>query len=122
MLNVSWENTDFSFNSDGYLVNPSMIIITLDRGRQWDKVRMFFLLVQFNFLLPYSIQKVASPMASSILTRLRRFHCPQGSCESNCHRQIACVPQCYSSERCQLPLFMFRKWNIKLNIYVSYQC
>lgn len=42
MLNVSWENTDFSFNSDGYLVNPSMIIITLDRGRQWDKVRMFF--------------------------------------------------------------------------------
>ncbi|CAM4401840.1 unnamed protein product [Leuciscus chuanchicus] len=38
MLNVSWENTDFSFNNDGYLVNPSMIIITLDRGRQWDKV------------------------------------------------------------------------------------
>nr|XP_055050690.1 glutamate receptor, ionotropic, N-methyl D-aspartate 2Ca [Misgurnus anguillicaudatus]XP_055050691.1 glutamate receptor, ionotropic, N-methyl D-aspartate 2Ca [Misgurnus anguillicaudatus] len=38
MLNVSWENTDFSFNNDGYLVNPTMIIITLDRGRQWDKV------------------------------------------------------------------------------------
>uniref|UniRef100_A0AAR2LBN4 Glutamate receptor n=1 Tax=Pygocentrus nattereri TaxID=42514 RepID=A0AAR2LBN4_PYGNA len=38
MLNVSWEHTDFSFNSDGYLVNPSMIIITLDRERQWDKV------------------------------------------------------------------------------------
>ncbi|XP_056462564.1 LOW QUALITY PROTEIN: glutamate receptor, ionotropic, N-methyl D-aspartate 2Ca [Gadus chalcogrammus] len=38
MLSVSWENNDFSFNSDGYLVNPSMIIITLDRERQWDKV------------------------------------------------------------------------------------
>ncbi|XP_053467411.1 glutamate receptor, ionotropic, N-methyl D-aspartate 2Ca [Ictalurus furcatus] len=38
MLNVSWDNTDFSFNSDGYLINPSMIIITLDRDRQWDKV------------------------------------------------------------------------------------
>ncbi|XP_030649514.1 glutamate receptor, ionotropic, N-methyl D-aspartate 2Ca [Chanos chanos] len=38
MLNVTWENTDFSFNSDGYLVNPAMIIITLDRERQWDKV------------------------------------------------------------------------------------
>uniref|UniRef100_A0AAY4ASP4 Glutamate receptor n=1 Tax=Denticeps clupeoides TaxID=299321 RepID=A0AAY4ASP4_9TELE len=38
MLNVTWEHTDFSFNSDGYLVNPSMIIITLDRERQWDKV------------------------------------------------------------------------------------
>lgn len=38
MLNVTWENNDFSFNSDGYLVNPAMIIITLDRERQWDKV------------------------------------------------------------------------------------
>nr|ABY26544.1 NMDA receptor NR2C subunit [Apteronotus leptorhynchus] len=38
MRNVTWEHTDFSFNSDGYLVNPSMIIITLDRDRQWDKV------------------------------------------------------------------------------------
>ncbi|MCJ8739321.1 hypothetical protein PDJAM_G00045940 [Pangasius djambal] len=38
MLNVSWDHTDFSFNSNGYLVNPSMIIITLDRDRQWDKV------------------------------------------------------------------------------------
>lgn len=38
MLNVTWENNDFSFNSNGYLVNPAMIIITLDRERQWDKV------------------------------------------------------------------------------------
>lgn len=43
MLNVSWDNTDFSFNSDGYLINPSMIIITLDRDRQWDKVRLAIL-------------------------------------------------------------------------------
>ncbi|GAA6110826.1 glutamate receptor, ionotropic, N-methyl D-aspartate 2Ca [Tachysurus ichikawai] len=41
MLNVSWDHTDFSFNSDGYLVNPSMIIITLDRDRQWDKVGIY---------------------------------------------------------------------------------
>lgn len=40
MLNVSWDHTDFSFNNDGYLVNPSMLIITLDRDRQWDKVRL----------------------------------------------------------------------------------
>ena len=44
MLSVSWENNDFSFNSDGYLVNPSMIIITLDRERQWDKVSPLLLL------------------------------------------------------------------------------
>ncbi|XP_068193202.1 glutamate receptor, ionotropic, N-methyl D-aspartate 2Ca [Antennarius striatus] len=38
MMNVSWDNNDFSFNSHGYLVNPAMIVITLDRERQWDKV------------------------------------------------------------------------------------
>uniref|UniRef100_A0A8C4I5F3 Glutamate receptor n=1 Tax=Dicentrarchus labrax TaxID=13489 RepID=A0A8C4I5F3_DICLA len=41
MLNVTWEHNDFSFNSNGYLVNPAMIIITLDRERQWDKVGTF---------------------------------------------------------------------------------
>ncbi|XP_061703245.1 glutamate receptor, ionotropic, N-methyl D-aspartate 2Ca [Syngnathoides biaculeatus] len=38
MLNVTWEHNDFSFNANGYLVNPAMNIITLDRERQWDKV------------------------------------------------------------------------------------
>lgn len=38
MLNVSWEHKDLSFNSDGYLTNPSMVIIALDRERHWDKV------------------------------------------------------------------------------------
>nr|XP_057904391.1 glutamate receptor, ionotropic, N-methyl D-aspartate 2Ca isoform X2 [Doryrhamphus excisus] len=38
MLNVTWEHNDFSFNTNGYLVNPSMNIITLDREKQWDKV------------------------------------------------------------------------------------
>lgn len=38
MLNVTWERKDLSFNSDGYLTNPSMAIIALDRDRLWDKV------------------------------------------------------------------------------------
>ncbi|XP_036387163.1 glutamate receptor ionotropic, NMDA 2C [Megalops cyprinoides] len=38
MLNVTWDHKDLSFNSDGYLTNPSMVVITLDRERQWDKV------------------------------------------------------------------------------------
>ncbi|KAI4822834.1 hypothetical protein KUCAC02_008359 [Chaenocephalus aceratus] len=41
MLNVTWEHKDFSFNNNGYLVNPAMTIITLDRERQWDKVGTF---------------------------------------------------------------------------------
>lgn len=38
MLNVTWERKDLSFNSQGFLSNPSMIIIALDRERLWDKV------------------------------------------------------------------------------------
>ncbi|KAK2820612.1 hypothetical protein Q5P01_023571 [Channa striata] len=38
MLNVTWESKDLSFNNQGFLRNPSMIIITLDRERLWDKV------------------------------------------------------------------------------------
>ncbi|CDQ85063.1 unnamed protein product [Oncorhynchus mykiss] len=41
MLNVTWEHNDFSFNPEGYLINPAMVIITLDRERQWDKVRHY---------------------------------------------------------------------------------
>lgn len=40
MLNVSWEHKDLSFNADGYLTNPSMVIIALDRERHWDKVSL----------------------------------------------------------------------------------
>ncbi|XP_053496313.1 glutamate receptor ionotropic, NMDA 2C [Ictalurus furcatus] len=38
MINVTWEHRDMSFSSHGYLTNPSMVIITLDRERLWDKV------------------------------------------------------------------------------------
>ncbi len=34
------EHKDLSFNADGYLTNPSMVIIALDRERQWDKVSL----------------------------------------------------------------------------------
>ncbi|XP_078385244.1 glutamate receptor ionotropic, NMDA 2C-like [Cetorhinus maximus] len=38
MLNVSWEGKDFSFNEDGYLVKPSMVVMTLNRSRFWEMV------------------------------------------------------------------------------------
>uniref|UniRef100_A0A3P8YNU1 Glutamate receptor n=1 Tax=Esox lucius TaxID=8010 RepID=A0A3P8YNU1_ESOLU len=41
MLNVTWEHNDFSFNPEGHLINPAMVIITLDRERQWDRVGNF---------------------------------------------------------------------------------
>lgn len=50
MMNVTWEHNDFSFNSNGYLVNPSMVIITLDRERQWDKVSKTTLCIHISFM------------------------------------------------------------------------
>lgn len=40
MLNVTWERKDLSFNNQGFLSNPSMVIVALDRERLWDKVRL----------------------------------------------------------------------------------
>lgn len=48
MLNVTWERKDLSFNSQGFLSNPSMVIIALDRERTWDKVEYSGLIEQRN--------------------------------------------------------------------------
>ncbi|XP_038123793.1 glutamate receptor ionotropic, NMDA 2C-like [Cyprinodon tularosa] len=41
MLNVTWERKELSFNNQGFLSNPSMVIIALDREKLWDKVGTF---------------------------------------------------------------------------------
>ncbi|XP_058140663.1 glutamate receptor ionotropic, NMDA 2C isoform X2 [Dasypus novemcinctus] len=36
LLNVTWEGRDFSFSPGGYLVQPSMVVIALNRHRLWE--------------------------------------------------------------------------------------
>ncbi|XP_034264602.1 glutamate receptor ionotropic, NMDA 2C isoform X3 [Pantherophis guttatus] len=38
LLNVTWDNRDFSFNRGGYLVRPTMVVISLNRHRLWEMV------------------------------------------------------------------------------------
>ncbi|XP_077019107.1 glutamate receptor ionotropic, NMDA 2C isoform X2 [Tamandua tetradactyla] len=38
LLNVTWEGRDFSFSPGGYLVQPSMVVIALNRHRLWEMV------------------------------------------------------------------------------------
>ncbi|KAM4843527.1 glutamate receptor ionotropic, NMDA 2C isoform 2-T2 [Thomomys bottae] len=38
LLNVTWEGRDFSFSPGGYLVQPTMVVITLNRHRLWEMV------------------------------------------------------------------------------------
>ncbi|KAL1779235.1 glutamate receptor ionotropic, NMDA 2C isoform X1 [Sigmodon hispidus] len=38
LLNVTWEGRDFSFSPGGYLVQPTMVVIALNRHRLWEMV------------------------------------------------------------------------------------
>ncbi|XP_071620506.1 glutamate receptor ionotropic, NMDA 2C isoform X2 [Heliangelus exortis] len=38
LLNVTWEHRDFSFNEGGYLVRPTMVVISLNPHRLWEMV------------------------------------------------------------------------------------
>ncbi|XP_037664895.1 glutamate receptor ionotropic, NMDA 2C [Choloepus didactylus] len=38
LMNVTWEGRDFSFSPGGYLVQPSMVVIALNRHRLWEMV------------------------------------------------------------------------------------
>ncbi|KAM4637461.1 glutamate receptor ionotropic, NMDA 2D-like, partial [Amazona ochrocephala] len=36
--NITWGQRDFSFNADGYLVNPSLVVLSLTKERRWEVV------------------------------------------------------------------------------------
>ncbi|XP_027986444.2 glutamate receptor ionotropic, NMDA 2C [Eptesicus fuscus] len=38
LLNVTWEGRDFAFSPGGYLVQPTMVVIALNRHRLWEMV------------------------------------------------------------------------------------
>lgn len=39
-MNITWDNRDYSFNEDGFLVNPSLVVISLTRDRTWEVVSL----------------------------------------------------------------------------------
>lgn len=39
-MNVTWGEKDFSFNEDGYLINPSLAVISLGKNRTWEVVSL----------------------------------------------------------------------------------
>uniref|UniRef100_A0AAZ3SG64 Receptor ligand binding region domain-containing protein n=1 Tax=Oncorhynchus tshawytscha TaxID=74940 RepID=A0AAZ3SG64_ONCTS len=40
LMNVTFEGRNLSFSEDGYQMHPKLVIILLDKMRQWDKVRL----------------------------------------------------------------------------------
>lgn len=40
LINVTFEGRNLSFSEDGYQMHPKLVIILLDKERQWDRVRI----------------------------------------------------------------------------------
>ncbi|XP_069493426.1 glutamate receptor ionotropic, NMDA 2D [Ambystoma mexicanum] len=40
-MNISYGGKDFSFNEDGYLINPSLVVIALNKERSWEVVGLW---------------------------------------------------------------------------------
>ncbi|KAG7459472.1 hypothetical protein MATL_G00211010 [Megalops atlanticus] len=38
MMNVTWEGRDLSFTEDGYQANPKLVVIVLNKDREWEKM------------------------------------------------------------------------------------
>lgn len=38
MMNVTWEGRDLSFTDDGYQEHPKLVVIVLNKEREWEKV------------------------------------------------------------------------------------
>ncbi|XP_064171391.1 glutamate receptor ionotropic, NMDA 2A-like [Anguilla rostrata] len=38
MMNVTWEGRDLSFTEDGYQANPKLVVIVLNKEREWEKL------------------------------------------------------------------------------------
>lgn len=37
-MNVTWEGRDLSFTEDGYQEFPKLVVIVLNKEREWEKV------------------------------------------------------------------------------------
>ena len=38
MMNVTWDGRDLSFTEDGYQEYPKLVVIVLNKEREWEKV------------------------------------------------------------------------------------
>lgn len=38
MVNVTWGGKDLSFTEEGYQVHPRLVVIVLNKDREWEKV------------------------------------------------------------------------------------
>lgn len=60
-MNVTWDGKDLSFTEDGYQENPKLVVIVLNKEREWEKVGFKHLHLNFSknlFLCPRTFSSV----------------------------------------------------------------
>ncbi|KAL7861321.1 hypothetical protein AOLI_G00176700 [Acnodon oligacanthus] len=40
MMNVTWDGRDLSFTEDGYQEHPKLVVIVLNKDREWEKPQL----------------------------------------------------------------------------------
>uniref|UniRef100_A0A672RZV1 Glutamate receptor n=1 Tax=Sinocyclocheilus grahami TaxID=75366 RepID=A0A672RZV1_SINGR len=56
MMNVTWDGRDLSFTEDGYQVHPKLVVIVLNKDREWEKVRtLLFIFSKILFFIKPTI-------------------------------------------------------------------
>ncbi|XP_015266207.1 PREDICTED: glutamate receptor ionotropic, NMDA 2C [Gekko japonicus] len=66
LLNVTWEQRDFSFNEGGYLIRPTMVVISLNRHRLWKMVGKWEKgIIQMNYPVWPRYGSFLQPMADN---------------------------------------------------------
>lgn len=67
-MNVTFEGRNLSFSEDGYQMHPKLVIILLNKERQWERVRrrkmervfFFFLGIKKEHRLPVHLMQVST--------------------------------------------------------------
>lgn len=51
-MNVTWDGRDLSFTEDGYQENPKLVVIVLNKEREWEKVGyVFFFFIWMSLIV-----------------------------------------------------------------------
>lgn len=69
LMNVTFEGRNLSFSEEGHQMFPKLVIILLDKDRQWDRVNLL-LFSSLLFSLPFSSSD-ASAMCLSLFCHLK---------------------------------------------------
>ncbi len=66
MMNVTWDGRDLSFTEDGYQEYPKLVVIVLNKDREWEKVG--------SASVSRCVQKCAHTVHSCIIRGWHRAH------------------------------------------------